>query len=302
MNRLLARWNARFDERLDVGHLAWMRIGLGLVTLVHLRDFVRPALRGRTYLDAFHVPYASWLPDVPEPLYIGALLIATVGAVLVTVGFVTRPAAGITAAVVGANLFVTQTHYSNNRAFLFILLVGLASLPVGARWSVDAWLAERRGATRDATTRAWVLDLLRFEVAAVYVGSGLSKLIDPDWWGGAVLAIRVERGVDGAVNAGVPRSFIDLLADPATMWWIAKVVVLTELFIGLGLWFGRTRVAAIVLAVLFHLSIEATAEVEVFSWAALAALPLWLPLRGDVGPSRRDRPRRARWLRRAAAA
>ena len=57
----------------------------------------------------------------------------------------------------------------------------------------------------------------------------------------------------------------------------------TELFIGIGLWFGRTRLAAVWVAIVFHLLIEVSASVEVFSFVAIAALAIW------VTPSTRDR-------------
>jgi hypothetical protein len=82
------------------------------------------------------------------------------------------------------------------------------------------------------------------------------------------------------------------------MWWFAKVVVLTELFIGVGLLFRRTRLAAAWLAIPFHLAVEATADVQVFSLAGVCALVIW------ATPSTRDRTlvvRMAGWPARLAA-
>ncbi len=59
--------------------------------------------------------------------------------------------------------------------------------------------------------------------------------------------------------------------------------MLTEVFIGVGLLWRRTRLAAVWVAIPFHLAIEATAAVQVFSWAALVALVVW------VTPTARDR-------------
>ena len=63
----------------------------------------------------------------------------------------------------------------------------------------------------------------------------------------------------------------------------AKFVVLTELFIALGLWWRGTRYAAVWVAVVFHLSIEGSASVQVFSLLAIAVLLVW------AVPSTRDR-------------
>ena len=59
--------------------------------------------------------------------------------------------------------------------------------------------------------------------------------------------------------------------------------MLTELFIAVGLWFRRTRYAAVWIAVCFHVAIEVSAQVQVFSFLAIAALVIW------AVPSTRDR-------------
>ena len=55
------------------------------------------------------------------------------------------------------------------------------------------------------------------------------------------------------------------------------------LFIALGLWSRRTRYAAIWIAICFHVAIQLSADVEVFSYLAIAALVIW------AVPSTRDR-------------
>jgi hypothetical protein len=69
---------------------------------------------------------------------------------------------------------------------------------------------------------------------------------------------------------------------------VAPVAVFTELVLGIGLWFARTRLATVWIAIVFHLSIEISARVEVFSYAAIAALVIW------VTPAARDRVVRLR--------
>jgi hypothetical protein len=75
--------------------------------------------------------------------------------------------------------------------------------------------------------------------------------------------------------------------------------VLTELFIAAGLWSRRTRYAAVWVAVVFHLSIELSAAVQIFSVLGIAVLVIW------AVPSTRDRVLRidptARRHRRLAA-
>jgi hypothetical protein len=138
---------------------------------------------------------------------------------------------------------------------------------------------------------------VRFQVGAVYAASGISKLVDPDWFSGTVLRLRVAAEADAAVSAGVPGWMIDVASSPGFHQWFAKVVVLTEIFIGVGLWSRRTRWSAVWLAIVFHVAIEVTADVELFSYAALMALVIWVvPQSGDrklVAPAPWGRPVRA---------
>jgi hypothetical protein len=264
--------------------LALLRILVGPVTLLHLRPFVTDALAGRIYRDAFYEPYASWYPELPRPLYGALLAVGVVAAVAMSLGFWTRVATGATFAVVGYNLFLSTTHVHSNRAYLVIVLATLAVAPCGRELSVDAWLRERRGEPPlDPIAPAWPLWLLRFEAAVVYGASGVSKLVDPDWFGGTVTWHRVVQVRDRLDASPLPGWAVSLLADRSFHTVGAKLIVITELFIAIGLWWRATRYAAVWVAVCFHVAIEVSASVQVFSYLAIAALVIW------AVPSTRDR-------------
>jgi uncharacterized membrane protein YphA (DoxX/SURF4 family) len=277
---------ARFDELLgrpvSMRSLALLRVLTGPVVLLHLRPFLSETLDGRTYRDLFHHPYAAWYPEVPEALYVGLLWLAAVAAVAMSLGFLTRVATATTFAIVAYNVFLSTTHFHNNRAYLLIVLGLLAVAPCGRELSVDAWLRRRRGRPAlDLSAAAWPLWLLRFECAAIYGASGVSKLVDPDWFGGTVTWQRVVRARE---ELGVlPDWAVSVLIDRSFHTGAAKFIVLTELFIAAGLWWRGTRYAAVWVAVIFHVSIEASASVQVFSFLAVAVLVIW------AVPSTRDR-------------
>ena len=115
-------------------------------------------------------------------------------------------------------------------------------------------------------------------MVAVFVGSGISKMLDADWWGGTVTRLRVVQWRAVAADRGVPEDVLDLLATEGFHIWFAKVAVLTELVIAVGLLYRRTRLGAVWIAVLFHISIEIVASVQVFSFAGVGRL-------GDMGDS-----------------
>jgi hypothetical protein len=278
----------RVDELLgravSMRALALLRVLAGPVVLLHLRPFLADAWDGRIYRDAFYEPYAAWYPELPRAVYVGLLWLAAVAAVAMSLGFVCRLATATTFAIVAYNLFLSTTHFHNNRAYLVIVVGLLAVAPCGRELSLDAWLRRRRGRPAlDPRAPAWPLWLLRFECAAIYGASGMSKLLDPDWFGGTVSWQRVVQARDQLDAWPLPGWAMSVLTDRGVHTGAAKIIVLTELFIAVGLWWRGTRYAAVWVAVVFHVTIEASASVQVFSLLGIAVLVIW------AVPSTRDR-------------
>lgn len=279
---LIERLDELLGRRVSMRSLALLRILTGPVVLLHLRPFLSDSLDGRIYSDAFHHPYAAWYPELPEAAYVALLWLAAAAAIAMSLGFVSRLATATTFGIVAYNVFLSTTHFHNNRAYLLIVLAALAVAPCGRELSLDAALRRRRGRPPlDRSAPGWPLWLLRFECAAVYGASGLSKLVDPDWFGGTVTWQRVVRARDEL--QALPDWAVSVLTDRSFHTGAAKLIVLTELFIAFGLWSRRTRYAAVWVAVVFHVSIEASASVQVFSLLAVAVLVIW------AVPSTRDR-------------
>jgi len=300
----IRRWNSSLDDRIHPRALALLRLAAAPLVIIHLL----PSL-SETSNPHYTLPYASWYPTAPPDVRRLILWLTVVSAVAVSVGLLTRVAAWVTVGGVGWNLFLSQTYFHHNRAFLLILLIGIAVLPTGAVLSLDhrlgtpAFLSVGNG-------RRLALTALRCEIALVYLASGFSKLVDPDWWGGIVTLIRVERHV-GNIAGRIPGWAVELLTSPGFHRWAAKTIVLAELFIGVGLLWRRTRLGAVWVAVWFHLAIEATANVQVFSLAAIAALAIWVTpgppdrivaLGADVRPTTRRAIRLLDWTGRFRAA
>jgi hypothetical protein len=263
---LVARLDELLGRPVSMRSLALLRVLAGPAVLLHLQPFLSDSLDGRIYSDAFYEPYASWYPELPEAVYVGLLWLAAVAAVAMSLGILTRLATATTFAIVAYNVFLSTTHFHNNRAYLLIVLGLLTVAPAGR---------ER--------APGWPLWLLRFECSAVYGASGLSKLLDPDWFGGTVTWQRVTRARADLEAWPLPDWAVSALTDRGFHTGAAKLIVLTELFIALGLWSRRTRYAAVWVAVVFHVTIEASASVQVFSYLAIAVLLVW------AVPSTRDR-------------
>lgn len=271
-----------FERVGDVSALAVLRIALGPVVLVHLSPFLADARAGKLYDDHFWHAYATWVPAPSGEVWALLLWVGMLSAVLMSLGVLTRLSTTVTFLVVAGNLLLSETHFRHNRAFLAILLFGLALLPTGRTRSFDAWWRRRRHlAALRPEALLWPLVMLRVQVSLVYFASGFSKLVDPDWLGGLVLWDRVVRYQH--VIHPAPGWAVDLLTWRPLFYVVAPVAVVTELFLAVGLWLPRTRLVAIRVAIVFHLAIELGARVEVFSLAAIAALVIW------VTPARRER-------------
>ena len=280
----LGRVDELLGRRVSMRALALLRIMAGAIALAHLWPFVADARAGVIYRDAFYEPYVAWYPELSRPLYLALLALGVVAAVAMSLGLLTRVATAATFGVVTYNLFLSTTHFHSNRAYLVIVLAALAVVPCGRELSVDAWLRARRGLPAlDPRSPAWPLWLLRFEAAVVYGASGLSKLVDGDWFGGTVTWHRMVQVRDQLEASPLPGWAVSLLLDRSFHTFAAKAIVLTELFIAVGLWWRGTRYAAVWVAVAFHLAIQFTASVQIFSFLGIAALVIW------AVPSTRDR-------------
>lgn len=283
MRRALDLWNGWFDEPRSLRAVALLRILVGPIVLVHLWPFLRDALDGHYYADAFYQPWMPWLPEAPRGLYLALLGLCVLSAITLSLGLWSRPSALYTWAFVAYNLFLSQTHFHHNRAFLVINLTCLMLLPCGRLLSLDAWLARRRGQALSSLAPLWPMYLLRFEVVSVYAASGGSKLLNADWWSGLVTFDRVLRFRHKLEASVAPDWFVELITTRGFHEVFGKVAIFTELCMAAGLLHPRTRYAAVWVAIIFHVSIGIGLSVQIFSYLAISALLIWST------PSTRDR-------------
>ena len=236
--------------------------------LLHLRPILDAARHGRIYRDAFYEPYVGWYPELPRGMYVAMLWVAVVAAVAMTIGLLTRVATVAVFTIVTYNVFLSTTNMHNNRAYLMVVLGLLAVAPCDRELSVDAWLrtSTRPSAHWRRPRRAGRCGCCASRPATVYAASGLSKLLDHDWFSGTVTWQRVVLVRDRVDASVLPSWAVDVLTNRSFHTVAAKLIIATELFIAAGLWSRRTRYAAVWLAICFHVAIELSAEVQVFSY------------------------------------
>ena len=295
----MRRLDALFLARGSVRAVSVARILLGLIVLWHLRPFLHEMQAGVYYGDHFHRPFLPWLPTTSREVWYGVVGATAVAGGLMAVGLYSRVATIASFVLVSYGVAVDQLGFQHNRGLLVIVLAVMCLFPTGQVLSVDRWLRRRGGQAVSDQANLWPLWLMRLECTVPYVASATSKIIDPDWWGGTVIWIRTLRHIERVEQHPlVPELIGDMLDQRSFHFWAAKAVILAEYLIGLGYWSRRTRYLSIWTAMLFHLGIEMSAEVNVFSWLGIANTLFW------VVPATRDRTlvldvrlRRARVLR-----
>jgi len=155
------------------------------------------------------------------------------------------------------------------QGFLFCLMWA----DTGAVWSVDSWLEHRRTPIGERVSRqvsVAPLRLIRYQVALIYLASGLWKLYNPLW--------REGLAVHFVLNSNVFHRFPNVL--PANLEWVATIATYVTLGWELGfaflLLYRPTRRLALVAGVLIHLGMLVLIEIGPFHFVMLAAYPAFL--------------------------
>jgi hypothetical protein len=299
MMRFLTR--ALSEER-ETYVLSVARIAFGSLLALFTLKLGRELLHGPYFGDVFHVPLVpeSWVPN--RTVYTVLLALQLCGALLGAVGWWARPALGVAASL---GLFVMacdRLQYHNNRYELLLLVLLLSFTPCDRALRLGK--PEKPGAGP-----RWAAYAMGAQLSVVYLASSLGKLLDPAWRSGQVLGPRFEEA--RPILHGMRLDFVnDLLAIPGLAHAASVSAIAAELFLALGLWFPKTRVAALWLGVMFHIGIEAFARVELFSYTMLAGYLAfvtpelrertlsWRGTTNDVAPPLFTICRRLDWLRR----
>lgn len=258
-----------FSEQRETYLLGLLRICFAILLFGQLGRRAIELYRFGYFGHVWHLPLLpeSFVPSAPG--YAALLGLALFGCLLSALGVLARPAL-FGAAVIGLYcFFCDRLQYHNNRYQLLLLATLVAVTPCDRSFS----LARRLGLSRARRAPVgpgprWAVRLVAAQVSLVYLASGLGKLLDADWREGTVLLLRFT-ATRGRIEQFVPVSVADLVTQP----WFAHAASLSaissELFLALGLWFPRTRALALWVGVMFHVGIELTAHVELFSYTML---------------------------------
>ncbi len=265
----IRRWR---DEVGDTTALGGARVVLGLLLLDNGLRAWRELGHGY-FGDFFHWPIVpEWLVPA-RPVYVALVIAQVLLAALVVAGHrgVARLALFASALAGAYVLSCDRLQFHNNRWALFCYALLLSLAPCDRSFSVTAFGSPARSPAPTATLSGplWAARLAQVQVSLIYLASGGSKLLDPDWRSGKVLLVRTVLGSAQAVEHGVPAPVVEWFAQPEVAGALAALAIATELGLAVGLWSRRLHVMALWWGVWFHLTIEASSRVESFTWLTL---------------------------------
>ncbi|HEY1584433.1 MAG TPA: HTTM domain-containing protein [Polyangia bacterium] len=268
IERLFRAWR---DEVGDVQRLGLVRLALGFFLFRQALHDVEHETTWGYFGTRFHIPIVpeAWVPSTMGFAAIEAALL-TLGA-LVVVGIASR--AALFASGVGGIylLFADRMRYHHHIYTLYLMALLVAFLPCDRSWA----RGRRFAADDERTGPLWAMRLLQLQLTIIYITSATTKLLDADWRSGRVLADRVVRYGSRAIARGVPHAIIDFLRSPLGGQLMAKGAIATELGLAVALWHPRTRRVAAWGGMLFHVTIDLTTGVDIFSWLSILILYLF---------------------------
>ena len=265
-NRLRNFVERAFEPR-DAASLVFFRVSFGLILLWEVIRFFVNGLIDSVYLEPrFHFTYLGfeWVRPLPEEWLTQHFLLLGVAALLLTLGMLTRLAAGWLCVGWTYVLLMEKAAYLNH-LYLVCLLTGLLIfVPTHRTFSLDA---RHRTQWRPDSVPAIALWVLRIQIAIPYVFGAIAKL-NGDWLQGLPLRLWMPRMTH-------IRDTLPFFGEP----WLAMLMsysgfLLDLLAVPLLLW-RRTRPWAFGAIVVFHLCNALMFRIGIFPWFMICATTLF---------------------------
>ncbi len=257
----------------DAASVAVFRIGFGLLLAVGFLRFVAEGWVRVLFVEpTFFFKYYgfAWVGAPPDAIVYALYGLICALSLAFAVGFHFRVVSILLFLGVAWVELIDVTNYLNHHYLIALLLFLSTFLPLNRTWSVDA---KRRPAKVPATIPAWVLYLLRFQFAVVYVFAGLAKL-GSDW-----LLFAQPLGIWLAARDEMPligQWFTTAWAPYAFSW---AGFLFDSAIVGLLCW-SRTRALAFVAVLAFHCGTHLLFDIGLFPFlmpigATLFFSPSW---------------------------
>lgn len=276
-----------FREERPVG-LAIVRILLPLILLI---PTLHRVFRVREFYSTSGSPTPIWvnygqmdLLPIPNAPVAAALYAVLIGALFCSsIGWRTRTSLLIAAALNAyfgmLDMISTMTKYTVVATHV-LTLMGMSGC--GRIWSVDRWLAVRRGRPWNELAPAWPRRLIQLLLGVIYLGAAITKMHTPTFFTGDQLRFWLLTNINSANPLGETLS-----QYPGLILVMAYVTIIWEVLFLFLCWKGSGRIAMLSLGALFHLMTTMTLGLIVFPIIYFAVYWCWY-----------DEADHARWMSR----
>lgn len=266
---LATTWARVRDRQGDTYLLGAVRVGFGLLFL-NEAWLATQAFRSGGYFGLhFHQPFVpeAWVPS--EGMYEAVLAAQWIAAALVVIGRWARPALLASAALLVTTMLWDRLWFHHYRHTMAAFAVLLAFTPC------DRHLVLGREGD-DTPGPLWARTAMLAQISVMYLASGGSKLLDPEWRGGAMMQGMVHSLPHVIGVRSLPAELLAALQSPSGASLMAKGAIATELGLAFALWWPPTRKAAFGVGVGFHWLISQMTPVRLFTLEMLLVYLLWV--------------------------
>jgi hypothetical protein len=272
------KWDRFFFEPVSPAGIGLFRILLGVVVFLSVlgkypyRDifYGAEAIVTNQTMDLYFPHsffYFRWMPDGDPALnfYFLGFLAATVSLIL---GFKTRLSSILVflglMSLSNRNLFIDNSGDNLLRINAFFLMFSHA----GAAYSIDRWIARRKGtASRELEKMSpWAQRLLQLQLGYLYFETAWTKIPGQSWQDGSAIYY--------ALNYIEIRR-IDVTSFFDSMWKIKFATystIVLELAAAFLIWFRRFRYPVVLAAASLHLMFNLIMQFPIFQYVMVASL------------------------------
>jgi len=264
-----------FAEERPVG-LALVRILLPLVMLI---PTLHRVFRVRELYSLDGSPTPIWnnygqpgfLPIPAAPVAAGLYALLILALVSASIGWRTRLSLLISGTLIAyfgmVDLVSTITKYTVICTHILILM---SLSDCGRIWSLDRWLARRRGLEWRETGPAWPRRLIQILIGVVYLGAAATKMHTPMYFSGDQLRYWMLTNVNSANPIG------EYLSQyPGIILTMSYVTIVWEVLFLFIAWKGTARTWMLSMGLFFHLMTYFTLGLFVFPLCYFAIYTAW---------------------------
>lgn len=164
----------------SIAPLITFRITFGVLMLFSLLRFWWRGWIETLYLEPqFHFTYPgfSWVQPLGDPGMYVLFALLIISTLLIMLGCFYRPAIIFFFLAFTYVELIDATTYLNHYYFISLVAFLMIFLPANRAYALDVYWWKNKASQQ---VPAWTIDILRFQLAIVYIFAGLAKL-NPDW-------------------------------------------------------------------------------------------------------------------------